>query len=448
MNPAAPPVMLMHKGVHATPFAAKILSPPALGRAVMGKKGATIRMIIDAAGVKDLFFCGKDEHFPGTEFQWITIQAMSADSLSLACKLVIEKVEECVNNGLHQGLKHNGHMSISFLIPAPTKDAVQAAAAAIMANTGCEIDVTYESGQVGNVPENVCTIAGLRPNLEQGMELVLLCVQEHNVQEWWPAWTVRPPKGGGKGTAAPPTLANTVPMGGIGQNGAGHFDASLSIAQAQALGALPDLSSFGGAGFGTGLGGAGLPGASLPGLPGLGAGTALPGGLAALTGLPEEPAMAMLQQAAMSLSSQAKQDARGFALCSTLPSSVASRMDAPSQDVAKETSTTVSIGDPSDGFMTLTISGPLLNVCAGYIMLMKCFLEIESGGVALAQQSLAQQSALQQVLQQLQSQQVQGQQLPGQQMPSLASPGQQLPGQQLPGQHFATQPSPVLQPLS
>jgi len=414
---------MMYKGMHATPFAAKILSPPALGRAVMGKKGATIRMIIDAAGVKDLFFCGKDEHFPGTEFQWITIQSMTPDSLSLACKLVIEKVEECVNNGLSAGLKLNGNMAISFLIPAPTKEAVQAAAAAIMANTGCEISVTPESGQMGNVPENVCTIAGLRPNIEQGAELVLLCVQEHNVQEWWPAWTVRPPKGSGKGALSPPpTLVNTVPMGGIGQNGAGLAGASLSgvadaLAQAQALSALPGLASFD----------ANLASAGLPPLPGLGAGNGLPAGLPGLAGLQEEPAMAMLQQAAISLPEKAKQDPRGFAVSCTLPTSVASKMEAPSKEIMAATSTTISIADGTAGFMTLTISGPMLNVCAGYIMAMKSFLEIESGGAALAQQSLAQQNALQQVLQLVQSQQVSCQTLPGH------LPGQPIPGQQLPG---------------
>merc|ERR1719316_448612 len=126
-----------------------------------------------------------------------------------------------------------------------------------------------------------------------------------------------------------------------------------------------------------------------------------------------DPAIAMLMSIAGSLHPAVKSDPRGFAINCTLPSKLALCLNDGIAAVMESTTTRISIGEDDinkdPNFKILTITGSVANVCAGYIMMMKNFLDQEAklqtlGSQAPTQsQTLAQANQMEQLLQQLQS---------------------------------------------
>eukprot|EP00931_Biecheleriopsis_adriatica_P023723 TRINITY_DN1491_c0_g1_i1.p2 TRINITY_DN1491_c0_g1~~TRINITY_DN1491_c0_g1_i1.p2 ORF type:complete len:170 (+),score=48.08 TRINITY_DN1491_c0_g1_i1:62-511(+) len=74
-------------------------------------------------------------------------------------------------------------------------------------------------------------------------------------------------------------------------------------------------------------------------------------------------------------------DPRGVALRSAVPSEMVEQLQARAANIQRSTNTTISFkGDPSARVRSMEIQGPLNNTCAAFMLMIRCFIEIESGG--------------------------------------------------------------------
>mmetsp|Transcript_143632 Transcript_143632/g.400323 ORF Transcript_143632/g.400323 Transcript_143632/m.400323 type:complete len:160 (+) Transcript_143632:2-481(+) len=72
------------------------------------------------------------------------------------------------------------------------------------------------------------------------------------------------------------------------------------------------------------------------------------------------------------------QDPRGFVLRSAVPGRMVSGMQKRSAFVMESTGTKVTFhGDPSSSTRMMSVEGPLFNVCASYMLMMRRYLEVE-----------------------------------------------------------------------
>merc|ERR1712118_396579 len=106
----------------------------------------------------------------------------------------------------------------------------------------------------------------------------------------------------------------------------------------------------------------------------------------------------MLMNIAGTIPPAVKADPRGFAINCTLPASLALGLNDSIGEVMGCTSTRISIGEDDinkdPNFKILTITGSVANVCAGYIMMMKNFLDQEAKLQTLGSQAPTQSQTL------------------------------------------------------
>merc|ERR1712118_107673 len=108
----------------------------------------------------------------------------------------------------------------------------------------------------------------------------------------------------------------------------------------------------------------------------------------------------MLMNIAGTIPPAVKADPRGFAINCTLPASLALGLNDSIGEVMGCTSTRISIGEDDinkdPNFKILTITGSIANVCAGYITMMKKFLEQEAKSQGLGFPTSAQSQTMSQ----------------------------------------------------
>mmetsp|Transcript_65776 Transcript_65776/g.106050 ORF Transcript_65776/g.106050 Transcript_65776/m.106050 type:complete len:146 (-) Transcript_65776:207-644(-) len=131
-------------------------------------------------------------------------------------------------------------------------------------------------------------------------------------------------------------------------------------------------------GMGGGMGGGNMGG----GMTGMGGGMGMGmEGMGGGMGGSVDPGAEMVMHVMEDMPEFVTQDPRGFVLRSAVPASMATVLQKKAVQVMGSTSTKISFqGDPNSAARIMSIQGPIFNICAAYMLMMRRYLEVERDG--------------------------------------------------------------------
>jgi len=294
----------------------KYLTPEVLASAIIGKGGATIAAMRQNCQAK-LALTEHGDLYPNTDSRVFTTQAETPESLLEVAKQLVAKTVEVAKTGGSEVVGTESELKLRTLVP-------RAAVGGIIGKSGGTIKQLRESTSakisigdpLGSGPsaEQIVTITGTAKALETVLKEVNTQVQNLNSESWFPTWS------------APSSMTQST-MGGGSYSGSGY----------------PGMSMRGGG-----------------------------------------PGVDVMMRVAHGLPPYVMEDSRGFALSCVVPNKLVGgligRHGAGTKEVQALTGTQITIrpipGDSENQSMNIT--GPLANTCAGYMMMMKRYLDAEA----------------------------------------------------------------------
>lgn len=179
------------KGVSSLPCAMKFLAPEALASAVIGKGGSVISEMRSSCDVR-IAFTRHDELYPKTDCRVVTVQANQQESLDNASKQIVAKVKDVAAG---DSGKVEGELYLRTLVPFAAAGGVIGKGGTnikqIREATGAKISIDDPIGS-GPGADQVLSITGNSQALEDVLLEVNKQIQLVNQEPWFTSWASNP----------------------------------------------------------------------------------------------------------------------------------------------------------------------------------------------------------------------------------------------------------------
>lgn len=299
----------------------KLLAPKTLASAIQFS-----HLVIENAAQGKLHLTEPEDLYPGTEQQVVTIESPAWENIASAMKHILAMANnctECVMPG------HEDERRLAIVMPSRSISALIGVKGAnvkeLQLRTGCHIHV--DDVAIGHGPggDRAVNINGLPAGLEQAIVRTVEVVQESHDQVWFRKWAERSNAERLEQEQAPPLRGQVLRNS---EEGNGCMGSMMGNMAGMMMG--------------------NMTGANL-----------------VIQAMEEMPAFV-------------SEDPRGFILRSAVPTRMAEALQHKAMQVTGSTNTKISFsGDPTSNARVMSVQGALFNICAGFMLMMRHYLEIE-----------------------------------------------------------------------
>lgn len=306
------------------PYILRFLAPDGLAAALIGKGGSVIAGIRDRCQAK-LSLTEYGDTYPNTGCRILAVSAKTIESLDSVIKELLVKVDEVAKEQPSGGCGCEGDLKMRALGPRAAMGAMigknGATITHLRESTGAKIAVA-DSSDYGPGAEQMVTVQGTNEALETVLTTMNHKIQALCQETWYKAWA--------EGTGG---------SNSYGYYSAGYDDWSGAVGSAPIAGMSSGNNSSG---------------------------------------------VDLMVRVAQGLPPYVMEESRGFALACVVPNRLVGgligRGGTGTKNVQMMTGTKIGIrkipGDSEN--RSLNINGPLANVCAAYMMMMKRYLDVEA----------------------------------------------------------------------
>jgi len=313
--------------------ALKILAPEELAAAVIGKGGAVITAMRERTQAK-VSLSDSGQFFPRTKSRLLKVEATTTEAVSDCLAEVLGKLEGCAQATPSEELGAPGALKLSVVMPRAAVGAIIGKGGAtikkLQETSGAKISVSDALNR-GSAADQVVACTGTRAALDEVMAAVNTEVQALSEEDWFQGWASAP-----------------VPRTDEGWN---EWEAPPSKGKGKGKG--KDSSGWGYSGY------------------------------SSWDDQPTSQAVTRMLDIAHELPPYVMQESRGFCVSSVVPNQLTGgligRGGSGVKQVESRTGCKITIRDiPDDpGSKTMSITGPLSNTCAAYMLMMGRYIDAE-----------------------------------------------------------------------
>jgi len=330
--------------------ALKILAPEELAAAVIGKGGAVITAMRERTQAK-VSLSDSGQFFPRTKSRLLKVEATTTEAVSDCLAEVLGKLEGCAQATPSEELGAPGALKLSVVMPRAAVGAIIGKGGAtikkLQETSGAKISVSDALNR-GSAADQVVACTGTRAALDEVMAAVNTEVQALSEEDWFQGWASAPVPRTDEGWnewEAPPSKGK-----GKGK-GWNEWEAPPSKGKGKGKG--KDSSGWGYSGY------------------------------SSWDDQPTSQAVTRMLDIAHELPPYVMQESRGFCVSSVVPNQLTGgligRGGSGVKQVESRTGCKITIRDiPDDpGSKTMSITGPLSNTCAAYMLMMGRYIDAE-----------------------------------------------------------------------